>query len=141
MADGMIGVVVVTHGALAEELVSTVEFVVAGKPTVKIEPISLDPNMEFEQLSREIREAIEKVDGGGGVLLLTDMFGGTPSNISLSFLEEQKVEVISGVNLPMLLKIATVPSGITLEEAVKIVEKAGKDNIIVASRLLKKWKK
>ncbi|NIS10147.1 MAG: hypothetical protein GWO07_15655, partial [Candidatus Dadabacteria bacterium] len=73
-----------------------------------------------------------------GVLLVTDMFGGTPSNISLTFLEENKVEVISGVNLPMLIKLATLPENTTLSESVKIAEKAGRDNIIVASNLIKK---
>jgi len=78
------------------------------------------------------------VDEGDGVLIVTDMFGGTPSNVSLTFLEEKKIEVISGVNLPMLLKLATLSAKVSLEEAVKVAESAGRDNIIVASKLLQK---
>jgi PTS system mannose-specific IIA component len=134
----MVGVVVITHGRLAEELISAVKFVVSGKPAVKMEGVCLDPNREFGTFTQEIKNAIKKVDEGDGVLLVTDMFGGTPSNISLTFLEEKKVEVISGVNLPMLLKLATLQGKVTLDEAVKIAESAGRDNIIVASKLLQK---
>jgi len=134
----MVGVVVVTHGNLAEELISVVKFVVSGKPAVKMESVCLDPNKEFTLFAKEIKQAIKKVDEGDGVLIVTDMFGGTPSNISLTFLEEKKVEVISGVNLPMLLKLATLPNQAGLEEAVKMAEAGGRDNIIVASKLLKK---
>ncbi len=134
----MVGVIVITHGKLAEELISAVKFVVADKTAVKMEGISLDPREEFETFSQKIKNTIKRVDDGEGVLLVTDMFGGTPSNVSLTFLEEKKVEVISGVNLPMLLKLATISSKLTLEEAVKIAESAGRDNIIVASKLLQK---
>lgn len=137
----MVGVVVITHGQLADELISAVEFVIGGKPGVKIMGVTMKPNMEFEQFSSEIESAIRSVDSGGGVLLITDMFGGTPSNVSLSFLEENRIEVISGANLPMLLKIATLSDNITLKEAVRIAESAGKDNIIVASQLLSRTKK
>lgn len=134
----MVGVVLVTHGRLADELISAVKFVVADKSAVKIEGVCLDAHEEFETFTKKIKNAIKKVDEGEGVLLITDMFGGTPSNVSLTFLEEKKLEVISGVNLPMLLKLATLPSKVTLDEAVKIVESAGRDNIIVASKLLQK---
>lgn len=134
----MVGVVVVTHGALADELISTVKFVTGGKSAVKIEAVTMDPVAEFNKFSTEIQNAINSVDGGGGVLVFTDMFGGTPSNVSLTFLEKSKVEVISGVNLPMLLKLATYASDLSLNEAVKVAAKAGKDNIIVASKLLEK---
>jgi PTS system mannose-specific IIA component len=134
----MVGVVLVTHGRLADELISAVKFVVADKCAVKIEGVCLDAREEFETFAKKIKNAIKKVDEGEGVLLITDMFGGTPSNVSLTFLEEKKLEVISGVNLPMLLKLATLPSKVTLDEAVKIVESAGRDNIIVASKLLQK---
>jgi PTS system mannose-specific IIA component len=137
----MVGVVVITHGQLADELISAVEFVIGGKPCIKIMGVTMKPNMEFEQFSREIESAIRAVDSGGGILLITDMFGGTPSNVSLSFLEENRVEVISGANLPMLLKIATLSNNITLKEAVRIAESAGKDNIIVASELLRRNKR
>jgi PTS system mannose-specific IIA component len=134
----MVGIVVVTHGKLADELVSVVKFVVSGNPNVKIEGLSLEQGMEFETFTQNIKKAIKKVDEGDGILLVTDMFGGTPSNISLTFLEDKRVEVISGVNLPMLLKLATLSSSVTLDEAVKIAEAAGRDNIIVASKLLDK---
>ena len=100
----------------------------------------MDQNSDFETFKKEIKKSIKKVDNGDGVLLVTDMFGGTPSNIGLTFLEEGKVEVISGVNLPMLLKLSTLHKlhkDITLKQAVQIAEKAGKDNIIVASNLIK----
>lgn len=134
----MVGVVVITHGKLAEELISAVKFVVADKSAVKMEGVSLDPREEFEAFSQKIKNTIKRIDDGDGVLLVTDMFGGTPSNVSLTFLEEKKVEVISGVNLPMLLKLATISSKLTLDEAVKMAESAGRDNIIVASKLLQK---
>lgn len=134
----MVGIVVVTHGKLADELISVVKFVISGNPNVKIEGLSLVQGMEFETFTQNIKKAIKKVDEGDGILLVTDMFGGTPSNISLTFLEDKRVEVISGVNLPMLLKLATLSSSVTLDEAVKIAETAGRDNIIVASKLLDK---
>jgi mannose PTS system EIIA component len=134
----MVGVVLVTHGRLADELISAVKFVVAEKSAVKIEGVCLDTREEFETFTKKIKNAIKRVDEGEGILLITDMFGGTPSNVSLTFLEEKKLEVLSGVNLPMLLKLATLPSKITLDEAVKIAESAGRDNIIVASKLLQK---
>jgi mannose PTS system EIIA component len=136
----MVGIVVVTHGKLADELISVVKFVISGNPNVKIEGLSLDQGMEFETFTQNTKKAIKKVDEGDGILLVTDMFGGTPSNISLTFLEDNRVEVISGVNLPMLLKLATLSSSVTLDEAVKIAETAGRDNIIIASKLLDKKK-
>jgi len=132
----MVGIVVVTHGALAKELISAVNFVLSSKPSVKISGVCLNSDREFESFKQDIKNAIKKVKGKDGILLVTDMFGGTPSNISLTFLEENKVEVISGVNLPMLLKLATLSNKVTLEEAVKMAESAGRDNIIVASKLL-----
>lgn len=134
----MVGVVVIAHGKLAEELISVVKFVTGGESVVKMENVSLEPNKEFEKFTQEIKKAVKKVDGGDGVLIVTDMFGGTPSNVSLTFLEGKKVEVISGVNLPMLLKLATLSAKVNLDEAVKIAESAGRDNIIVASKLLQK---
>lgn len=132
----MVGIVLVTHGDLANELISVVNFVLSSKPSVKISSVCLDPDQEFESFKQDIKNAIKKVKAKDGILLVTDMFGGTPSNISLTFLEENKVEVISGVNLPMLLKLATLSNKVTLNEAVKIAESAGRENIIVASKLL-----
>lgn len=134
----MLGVVVVTHGRLAEELIAAVKFIMSGKPSIKIEGVCLDSSREFNTFAQEIKNAIKKVDEGDGILLVTDMFGGTPSNVSLTFLEEKKVEVISGVNLPMLLKLATMTGKVTLDESIKMAETAGRDNIIVASKLLQK---
>ena len=132
----MVGIVLVTHGELAKELIAAVNFVLSSEPSVKICGVSLDSDSEFESFKQDIKNAIKKVKSKDGVLLVTDMFGGTPSNISLTFLEENKVEVISGVNLPMLLKLATLSNKVTLDEAVKIAESAGRENIIVASKLL-----
>lgn len=132
----MVGIVVVTHGKLAKELIEAVKFVLSSTPKVKMAGVCLDPDREFESFKQDIKTAIKKVKEKDGTLLVTDMFGGTPSNISLTFLEENKVEVVSGVNLPMLLKLATLKDSVTLEEAVKTAETAGKENIIVASRLL-----
>ena len=132
----MIGIVVVTHGRLAEELIDAVKFVLSEEPAVKIKSVSIDQTKEFETFKNAIQDAISSVDQGDGVLLVTDMFGGTPSNVSLTFLEENKIEVISGVNLPMLLKLATIKDVMDIKDIVKIAEKAGKENIIVASKLL-----
>ena len=132
----MVGIVVVTHGKLAKELIEVVRFVLSSSPQVKMVGVCLDPNREFETFKQDIKNAIKKTKGKDGILLVTDMFGGTPSNISLTFLEENKVEVVSGVNLPMLLKLATLKDSVTLEEAVKTAESAGKENIIIASELL-----
>lgn len=134
----MVGVVVITHGHLAVEMLATVRFVIGGEPALQVETISMLPDSEFEEFSKEIEQAIDRVDVGDGVLLLTDMFGGTPSNVGLTFLDADKVEVISGVNLPMLLKLASVPKPVSLAEAVEIALRAGKDNIIIASGLIKK---
>ena len=132
----MIGIVVITHGNLADELISAVKFVLSEEPSVKLAGVKLDPSKEFNTFKKTIDNSIKSVDEGDGILLVTDMFGGTPSNISLTFLDEENIEVISGVNLPMLLKLSTLKNDVKLHEAIKIAEKAGRDNIIVASKLL-----
>ena len=134
----MIGIIVISHGNFADELISAVNFVLSGKPAIKMVVMNLDTTIDFDAFKKELKRTIKKVDKGSGVLLVTDMFGGTPSNISLTFLEEDKVEVISGVNLPMLIKLATVSEDTSLSDSVEIAEKAGRDNIIVASKLIKK---
>ena len=134
----MIGIVVISHGNFADELINAVNFVLSGKPAIKMVGMNLDPGLDFDTFKKDLKRTIKKVDKGSGVLLVTDMFGGTPSNVSLTFLEENKVEVISGVNLPMLIKLATISEDTSLSDSVKIAEKAGKDNIIVASNLIKK---
>ena len=110
----MVGILIVTHGKLAQELVETTRIIV-GKNVENIVPITVDWNDDMSDIQKTISSAISKVDQGNGVLILTDMFGGTPSNISLSFLSD-KVEIITGVNLPMLIKIVNVGDRYTLKE-------------------------
>ena len=132
----MIGIVLIAHGNLADELLSVVKFVLSGEPAVKMTGVSLDPTREFDTYKKVIQKAVKSVDQGDGILIVTDMFGGTPSNVGLTFLDENNVEVISGVNLPMLLKLSTIKENVSLQDAIKIAEKAGRENIIVASKLL-----
>jgi len=134
----MIGIIVISHGNFADELISAVNFVLSSKPAIIMVGMNLDTTIDFDAFKKELKRTIKKVDKGNGVLLVTDMFGGTPSNISLTFLEEDKVEVISGVNLPMLIKLSTISEDTSLSDSVDIAEKAGRDNIIVASKLIKK---
>ena len=102
----MIGLVLVTHGRLAEEFVAATEHVVGSQPNMRA--ISIGPDDDIEQRRRDILAAVEAVDDGAGVILLTDMFGGTPSNLAISIMDKGKIEVIAGVNLPMLIKLASV---------------------------------
>ena len=134
----MFSIVVITHGELAKELISAVNFILPQKPRVKMTAVSIDASKDSKDFEKKVRASIDTVDEGDGILLVTDMFGGTPSNISLMFLESGEMEVISGVNLPMLLKLGTVKEETTLKEAVELAAKAGRDNIIVASELLNK---
>ncbi len=133
----MVGVVVVTHCHLAEELIAAAELVV-GEELKQFQAVSVDPKEGSEEIRQKIIAAIRKADVGQGVLILTDMYGGTPSNISLSFLDEKKIEVITGVNLPMLLKIATYPNEMALEELAVFITDYGQRNINLASEVLKK---
>lgn len=133
----MVGVVVVTHCHLAEELISAAKLVV-GENLKQFQAVSVDPKEGSEEIREKIVSAIRKVDEGQGVLILTDMYGGTPSNISLSFLEEKKIEVITGVNLPMLLKLATYANDMNLEELASFITDYGQRNINLASDVLKK---
>jgi PTS system mannose-specific IIA component len=137
MRGEMVGVVVVTHCHLAEELIAAAELVV-GEGLKQFQPVSIDPKEGSEEIREKIIAAIRKVDGGQGVLILTDMYGGTPSNISLSFLEEKKIEVITGVNLPMLLKLATYQNNMDLEALAVFITDYGQRNINLASEVLKK---
>jgi len=132
-----IGVVVVTHCRLGEELIAAAQLVL-GEDLKQFQAVSIDPQKGSEDIREKIIAAIRKVDGGRGILILTDMYGGTPSNISLSFLEENRIEVITGVNLPMLLKLATYQDDIHLEELALFITQYGQRNINVASEVLKK---
>jgi PTS system mannose-specific IIA component len=132
----MIGIVVVTHCNLGGELLRAAEFIMGKIKGVAV--VSLDPAMEADRLRRDVASALEKVDGGHGILILTDMFGGTPSNISLSFLEEGRVDVVTGVNLPMLIHGASRRGGKTLAQLAEEVQSYGKRSISQAGQILKK---
>lgn len=134
--EQMIGVVIVTHSALADEFLMAAQQIVG---TVEgIEPISIDPSDPIEEVEKRIKKGIKKVDMGKGVLVLTDMFGGTPSNISLSFQEKGKVEIVSGVNLPMLIKLSTLREEQTLDELASFIKSYGQKNIHLASEILER---
>ena len=130
----MIGIVLVTHGRLADELVSALEHIVG--PQEDIATICIRPDDDMEQRRRDILAAIEKVGADGGAILLTDMFGGTPSNLSISVMNETGVEVIAGVNLPMMIHLARVRKTHDLAGAVSEAQEAGRKYINVASQLL-----
>lgn len=130
----MIGMVLVTHGRLAVEFRAALEHVVGAQE--RIETISIGPDDDVEQRRQDILAAVKKVGGGPGVILLTDMFGGTPSNLAISFMEAGKVEVIAGVNLPMLIKLVSVRGEMPLAEAVGAAQDAGRKYINVASQVL-----
>jgi PTS system mannose-specific IIA component len=130
----MIGLVLVTHGRLAIEFRSALEHVVG--PQEQIETITIGPDDDVERRRHDIIEAVKRADTGDGVAILTDMFGGTPSNLSISVMNRPKVEVLAGINLPMLVKLAKVRADCPLERAVAAAQEAGKKYITVASRVL-----
>jgi len=130
----LIGMVLVTHGRLAAELVAALEHVVGAQRNVAA--VCIGPEDDMEQRRREILESVAKVDDGSGVVVLTDMFGGTPSNLAISIMDKAKVEIIAGVNLPMLIKLASVRQNYDLANAVDSAQDAGRKYINVASRLL-----
>jgi len=130
----MIGLVLVTHGRLAVEFRAALEHVVGAQ--TQIETISIGPDDDVERRRQDILTAVDKVNGGSGVILLTDMFGGTPSNLAISVMEAGRVEVIAGVNLPMLIKLASVRGEKTLAEALIDAQEAGRKYINVASQVL-----
>jgi len=132
----MVGIVIVTHLKLGEELLAVAELIV-GK-LKQFQAVSINPKEGVEEIKERISEAIRRVDKGKGILILTDMFGGTPSNICLSFLGEWKIEVITGVNLPMLLKLATSEEERDLAELADFIRTYGQKNINLASEILKK---
>lgn len=130
----MIGLVLVTHGALADEFRAAVEHVVGAQE--QIATICIGPDDDMEKRRQDIVDAIGKVDSGKGVVLLTDMFGGTPSNLAISLLEKDRIEVIAGINLPMLIKFASVRETLPLSEAVLEAKEAARKYISVASEVL-----
>ncbi|MCA0199539.1 MAG: PTS sugar transporter subunit IIA [Proteobacteria bacterium] len=130
----MIGLVLVTHGRLALELVAAMEHVVG--PQSRVATVCIGPEDDMEKRRAEIMKAVETTNAGSGVVVLTDMFGGTPSNLAISIMDTAPVEVIAGVNLPMLIKLASVRATEMLQTAVAQAQDAGRKYINVASSLL-----
>jgi PTS system mannose-specific IIA component len=130
----MIGLILVTHGRLAEEFVSAMEHVVGPQPDMAT--ICIGPNDDMEKRRREIAEAIRTVDTGAGAIILTDLFGGTPSNLAISLLDAGRVEVIAGINLPMLIRLAGARKAMGVTDAVRAARDAGKSYITIASEFL-----
>ncbi len=133
--DGGIGVVVVSHGQLARELLNAAETIVGELPTFAA--VSIGWHEDTEDARDEMAQAVARVEHGHGVLILTDMFGGTPSNLALTFLVEGRVEVITGVNLPMLIKLTTLSRGGRLLDVAREMREQGRNAIWVASDLLR----
>ena len=131
---GMIGLVVVTHGRLAAEFIHALEHVV-GKQT-QLEAVCIGPEDRMDERRADISAAVARVETGQGVILLTDMFGGTPSNLAISLLEEGRIEVVAGLNLPMLVKLARIRNDCTLHKAVMAAQDAGRKYINIASQVL-----
>lgn len=131
----MIGGVIVSHGQLGKELIATAEMIV-GK-IANITSVSIDMTSDVETSREQIRQAIKTVNNGAGVVIFTDMFGGTPSNISLSFLDEVNIEVVTGVNLAMLLQLSTSNKEEPFQETVQSLKQRGQENIHIASEFLK----
>ena len=132
----MIGILIVTHQELAEALLSVWDLIVGRQEGIGA--VSLDPSAPPEVSRQQIQRGLSQVSGGNGVIILTDMLGGTPSNLTLSFLQEGKVEVVTGVNLPMLMKLAHIRDQQDLREAALALKQSGQKGIAVASEVLKK---
>lgn len=130
----MIGMILVTHGRLAEEFVKAMEHVVGRQEAVAT--VCIGPKDDMEQRRKEIAAAIKAVDSGEGSVILTDLFGGTPSNLAISLMEEGKVEVVAGINLPMLIRLAGARDKMDIGKAVKAARDAGRNYITIASEFL-----
>ena len=130
----MIGMILVTHGRLAEEFVHAMEHVVGTQPDVAT--VCIGPQDDMEQKRKEIARAIKHVDSGSGAVILTDLFGGTPSNLAISLLKAGKTEVIAGINLPMLIRLAGARKDMDLTAAAKAARDAGRNYITIASEFL-----
>jgi PTS system mannose-specific IIA component len=130
----MIGLVIVTHGRLAAEFIAALEHVVG--PQRDIAAVCIGPDDDMEQRRQDIVRSVSAVETGGGVVLLTDMFGGTPSNLAISVMDRPNIEVIAGINLPMLIKLASLRQTEPLANAVRGAQEAGRKYINVASQLL-----
>ncbi len=132
--NAMIGMVLVTHGHLATEFRSALEHVVG--PQKQLATITIGPDDDMDSRRGDIMRAVQQVDSGAGVVVLTDMFGGTPSNLAISVMDGAKIDVLAGINLPMLIKLASVRECSSLDEAVIQAQDAGRKYISVASRIL-----
>ena len=133
----MIGIVIVTHGQLGDALIGAAEFIIGNRPE-SMESVSIDLSENADKLRTKIAQGIKKVEGQEGILILTDMFGGTPSNLSYSFLEEGRIEVLSGVNLSILIQAASLrDKDMKLDELAAKLEIFGKKSISLASGILK----
>ena len=130
----MIGLVLVTHGSLAVEFIRAMEHVVG--PQENTAAVCIGPDDDMEHRRADIQKAVSRVETGEGVIILTDMFGGTPSNLAISIIEANFIEVIAGVNLPMLIKLASIRSTLDLQSAIAKAQEAGRKYINVASQLL-----
>ncbi len=130
----MIGIILVTHGRLAETFVEAMEHVVGKQKAVAT--VCIGPNDDMKARRREIADALKAVDDGEGVVILTDLFGGTPSNLAISLLRQGEVEVVAGINLPMLIRLASARKSMGLREAVTAARDAGRNYITVASEFL-----
>lgn len=130
----MIGMVLVTHGRLADEFIAATEHVVGQQKNVRA--VSIGPDDDMEQRRNDILAAVATVNDGDGVIVLTDMFGGTPSNLAISIMDQGNVEVIAGMNLPMLIKLASVRETAKLREAAEIAQESGRKYINIASAVL-----
>jgi PTS system mannose-specific IIA component len=130
----MIGIVIIAHAGLATEFRAALEHVVG--PQSQLEALSIGPEDDVEQRRRQLIEIVRGVDGGDGVVILTDMFGGTPSNLAISVMEDTGAEVLAGVNLPMLIRLASVRKDKSLVQAVGLAKDAGRKYISVASQVL-----
>lgn len=130
----MIGMVLVTHGCLATEFRAALEHVVG--PQSQLQTVTIGPEDDMEARRKDIIAAVAAVETGDGVVVLTDMFGGTPSNLAISVMDSAKVDVVAGINLPMLIKLASVREDATLDQAVIQAQDAGRKYISVASRIL-----
>ncbi len=130
----MIGLVLVTHGRLAEEFVHALEHIVGRQDNILSVCIGADDRMDVRRI--DIAEAVKRADSGQGVIILTDMFGGTPSNLAISLMELGRIEVVAGLNLPMLVKLARIRKDYNLEKAAAAAQDAGRKYINIASQIL-----
>jgi PTS system mannose-specific IIA component len=135
----MVGILVVSHGRLAEALISSVEFLVGELKRIK--GLSIWPKESKKEIKHRIQQKIAEIDDGDGVVILTDIMGGTPTNIALSFLEDEKVEVVTAVNMPMLLTLSSYREGRSLKEIVRLVKRSGRRSITLAKEVFGRKRK